>query len=433
MKLRELSIVFGVCLLLIAGCGNDNNNDGGTGGNIQPVISSFTPNQVNRGQQNVEGHINGANLNGVTSVTLGDGLTVVRFTGVSANDIQVIFNVGNNAAAGGRTITVSTSAGSTSSSTVLTVSDNRIPQAKFTITPAQGAENTLFTVDATNSGDLDGKVDKYAWDFGDSKTATGRTATHRYSTKGTYKITLTVTDNKGATASTSHDVQVEKGKAPVAFFEVTPPAGDVGLPFRYDGSGSTDADGTIQKWEWNFGDGSKGTGETTTHTYSRGDTFDVTLTVTDDTGLSSEKVRSLRVENFDVGKAEAEIGKLIQRFFDRYSKLERFDAETIVDGWSTSPECHGRDHEIRIIERQQQLLKSTDAEVTRMDILIKPNHVNANADVTARFQWTTKQGVDGSATVLHQFTLIFDDGEWQICNFTIQNLTASGNELFLLQ
>src|SRR5262245_30436884 len=115
MKLRELSILLAASLLIIAGCGDDNNN-GGPGGNSSPVISSFTPNQVNRGQQNVEGHINGLNLNGVTAVTLGDGINVVRFTGVSANDIQVIFNVTNNASAGARTITVSTSAGSTSSS-----------------------------------------------------------------------------------------------------------------------------------------------------------------------------------------------------------------------------------------------------------------------------------------------------------------------------
>src|SRR6185312_14148779 len=101
------------------------------------------------------------NLSGVTSVTLGDGIKVVRFIGVRANNIQVIFNVTNNAAAGARTITVSTSLGSTSSSSVLTVSDNRIPQAKFTISPSQGAENTLFTVDATNSTDPDGKVDRY--------------------------------------------------------------------------------------------------------------------------------------------------------------------------------------------------------------------------------------------------------------------------------
>src|SRR5574339_1029865 len=194
MKLRELSILLAACLLIVAGCGNDNNN-GGTGGSVQPVISSFTPNQVNRGQQNVEGHINGTNLNGVTAVTLGDGINIVRFTGVSANDIQVIFNVTTNASAGARTITVTTSAGSTSSSSVLSVSDNRIPQAKFTISPTQGAENTLFTVDATNSNDPDGKVDKYAWDFVDGKKATGRTATHRYPTKGTYTITLTVTDN----------------------------------------------------------------------------------------------------------------------------------------------------------------------------------------------------------------------------------------------
>ncbi len=431
MKLRELSVVFGVFLLVMAGCGGDNNN-GGSGGNM-PAISSFTPNQVNRGQQNIEGHINGINLNGVTSVTLGDGLNVVRFTGISANDIQVTFNVANNAAAGGRTITVSTSGGSTSSSTVLSVSDNRIPQAKFTISPAQGAENTLFTVDATNSDDPDGKVDRYAWDFGDGNTATGRTATHKYSTKGTYKITLTVTDNKGATATTSHDVQVDKGQAPVASFEVTPPAGETGFPFHFDGSGSNDADGTIEKWEWNFGDGSNGSGETTTHTYSRDDTFDVTLTVTDDTGLTSDKIHSLRVEKFDEAKAEADIGKVVNRFFARYSKLEKFDAETIVEGWSTSPECHGRDHEKAIIEHQQQVLAHTDAEVTSQDILVKPSHVDANDDATAKFAWTTKAGEDGAATVLHKFTLIFDDGEWQICNFTIVNLSASGKELFLMQ
>ena len=432
MKLRELSILFAACLLIMAGCGNDNNN-GGTGGSVQPVISSFTPNQVNRGQQNVEGHINGTNLNGVTSVTLGDGINVVRFTGVSANDIQVIFNVTNNESAGARTITVTTSAGSTSSSSVLTVSDNRIPQAKFTISPTQGAENTLFTVDATNSNDSDGKVDKYAWDFGDGKTATGRTATHRYSTKGTYKITLTVTDNKGATASSSKDVEVNKGQAPVAVFAINPPSGEIGFPFHFDGSGSTDADGKIQKWEWNFGDGSKGTGETTTHTYRSNATFDVTLTVTDDTGLSSDKVHSLRVEKFDEAKAEADIGKVVNRFFVRYSKLERFDAETIVEGWSTSPECHGRDHEIAIIERQQQLLAHTDAEVTNQDILIKPSHVDANDDVIAKFQWTTKSGEDGHATVLHKFTLIFDDGEWQICDFTLQSVASTDNELFLMQ
>jgi PKD repeat protein len=430
MKLREMSVTV-ACLLIIAGCGNDNNNDSGTGGNVLPIISSFTPNQVNRGQKNVEGTITGSNLNGVTSVTLGDGITVVRFTGVSANEIQVVFSVANNAAGGARTITVSTATGTSSSSSVLTVSDNRIPQAKFTISPAQGAENTLFTVDATNSDDPDGKVDKYQWDFGDNKTATGRTATHKYPVKGTYKITLTVTDNKGATASTSRDVEVAKGQAPVAFFVFDPPAGDIGTLFTFDGSASTD-DGKVTKWEWKFGDGQSASGPIVKHTFRNGGTFNITLKVTDDTLLSSEKERHVRVENFNEEKAKNDVARLMQRFFDRFAKLERYDAETIVDGWSTSPQCHGRDHEIRIIERQQLLIKDTDNEVTKMDIFIKPSHIDANANVTARFQWTTKAGVKGSSTVLHNFTLIFEDGEWQVCNFSLENLSAAGNELFLL-
>lgn len=430
MKLRYLCIL-AASLSMIAGCGNKNSGDGGTGGNVQPVISSFTPSQVNRGQQNVEGKIQGSNLGGVVSVSLGDGITVVQFTGVSSNEIQVIFNVANNAAAGARTIMISTSAGSASSSSVLSVSDNRIPIAKFTVSPANGAENTLFTVDATNSDDTDGKVDKFSWDFGDNKTATGRVATHKYPQKGTYKITLTITDNKGATASTSREVQVEKGQAPVAFFLIDPPSGDVGTNFRYDGSVSTD-DGTITKFEWKFGDGSSGTGAIVKHAYRNGGVFDVTLTVTDDTGLQSAKERHVRVENFNEEKAEAEIAKLMQRFFDRFSKLEKFDAETIVDGWSTSPECRGRDHEIAIIEMQQRIIAKTEAEVRSIDILIKPSRIDANATVVARFQWTTKKGVKDTATVLHKFTLIFEDGEWQVCNFQAETLSAAARELFLL-
>ena len=70
--------------------------------------------------------------------------------------------------------------------------------------------------------------------------------------------------------------------------------------------------------------------------------------------------------------------------------------------------------------------------VRSVDVLIRPSRVDANADVVAKFQWITKQGVAGSATVVHHFTLIFDDGEWQICNFTLENLSATGNDLFLL-
>jgi PKD repeat protein len=46
--------------------------------------------------------------------------------------------------------------------------------------------------------DADGTITSWEWQFGDGATATGRTATHTYADAGTYGVTLTVTDNKGA-------------------------------------------------------------------------------------------------------------------------------------------------------------------------------------------------------------------------------------------
>jgi PKD repeat protein len=58
------------------------------------------------------------------------------------------------------------------------------------------------------ASDADGTVAGWAWDFGDGTTGAGRTAQHTYAAAGTYPVRLTVTDNDGATASTSADVTV---------------------------------------------------------------------------------------------------------------------------------------------------------------------------------------------------------------------------------
>ncbi len=61
-----------------------------------------------------------------------------------------------------------------------------------------------------------------------------------------------------------------------------PYTGNVNEPILFDGSKSTDTDGTIIRWFWTFGDGTDSTGETTSHSYQKPGDYVVTLTVTDD-------------------------------------------------------------------------------------------------------------------------------------------------------
>lgn len=70
-------------------------------------------------------------------------------------------------------------------------------------------------------------------------------------------------------------------QAPTAVFT----SSAVGLTASFDGSGSSDPDGTVASYSWNFGDGSlAGTGAAPSHTYSAGGTYQVRLTVTDNQG-----------------------------------------------------------------------------------------------------------------------------------------------------
>ncbi|MGD9999425.1 MAG: PKD domain-containing protein [Ilumatobacteraceae bacterium] len=77
---------------------------------------------------------------------------------------------------------------------------NKAPKAEFT----RPCTDNVCTLDASASSDSDGTIVSYAWDFGDGTTGTGQIATHAYAEAGSYTVKLTVTDDKGATASITH-------------------------------------------------------------------------------------------------------------------------------------------------------------------------------------------------------------------------------------
>ncbi len=79
---------------------------------------------------------------------------------------------------------------------------------------------------------------------------------------------------------------------PVAGYPVAVPGGpytgNVNVPINFDGSGSYDSDGgNLVSYEWDFGDGSTGSGMTIQHTYTVAGTYPVSLTVVDAEGLSN--------------------------------------------------------------------------------------------------------------------------------------------------
>jgi PKD repeat protein len=82
--------------------------------------------------------------------------------------------------------------------------------------------------------------------------------------------------------------------APTASFQ--PPACTERTCSGFNGSGSTDSDGTIEKYEWTFGDGGTATGATpAAHTYAADGTYTITLTVTDNGGLTNSTTRQVTV------------------------------------------------------------------------------------------------------------------------------------------
>jgi YVTN family beta-propeller protein len=92
-------------------------------------------------------------------------------------------------------------------------------------------------------------------------------------------------------------------QSPVAAF--TPPSATVGIPAPFDGSASTDADGSIASYSWTFEDGRDATGVTALHTFLTAGTFNAKLTVVDDEGCGGAMVFTGRTAYCSGGESSA--------------------------------------------------------------------------------------------------------------------------------
>jgi PKD repeat protein len=158
--------------------------------------------------------------------------------------------------------------------------------------------NKAYIFSGAESTSPSGEISKYNWDFGDSsKPATSRSVTHTFKDKGEYLVTLTVTDSVGKKGEVSQKFTVAPpASAPGALIKTTPAAvdgvisGQAPFDVAFDASGSQDSNNNIVDYAWDFNDDGTvdDTNSITSHQFIEAGTFNVSLTVTDSTNLSSK-------------------------------------------------------------------------------------------------------------------------------------------------
>jgi PKD repeat protein len=169
------------------------------------------------------------------------------------------------------------------------------PEAVIEANPQSGLVPFKVNFNGSKSSDPDGKIVDYRWDFGDGSSATGSAkVSHTYTERGIYVATLSVIDEDFRTDSDSLEIQATTGD-PWAVINVSANQGMIPLTVNFDGSESTDADGEIVSYAWDFGDGAGDTGVTVTHTYETGGEFEAKLVVTDDEGKTGSAVEDITV------------------------------------------------------------------------------------------------------------------------------------------
>lgn len=140
------------------------------------------------------------------------------------------------------------------------------------------------------SSDSDGTVISWLWDFGDGNSSNLQNPSHTYVVAGDYDVSLTVTDSDSGTDTVSQVVNVVSNAPPAASFTYT--CTNLDCDFT---DTSSDSDGTITGWLWDFGDGATSTFQNPSHAYSSANSFTVNLATTDDDGETDNAFANISV------------------------------------------------------------------------------------------------------------------------------------------
>jgi len=245
--------------------------------------------------------------------TAGQTVSIALTYGTGASPItglKVDWGDGSNSTFGGQPAAIShrydragsylvvvTGTDSFGDSSTASTAVNVTARAKPTVTvsaPDNTTPNTPTKITITATPTTGNTITSVFVDFGDntSQTFSGSVSSvqHIYTSGGSYTITATATDSSGESGSGSTGIFVN-GAVNATFTATNGAAGSKQVTFN--ASGSSSPNGSITSYQWDFGDGTTGSGLSVTKTYGSTTPVTVTLTVTDSTGKSATTTRTV--------------------------------------------------------------------------------------------------------------------------------------------
>ncbi len=185
-----------------------------------------------------------------------------------------------------------------------------LPNVNLRVKPAPPSVNADFRFDPDNPDRFDtisftdrssvesgGQIAQWKWDFGDGTTSTEPNPTHQYHEDGTYRVELTVTTTQGVEDTATETIEVATEPQVVnADFSFRPDDPTRLDKIRFQDRSTLEPRGQIERWRWNFGDGTISTQQNPTHQYDSDGTYRVTLTVTTDEGNEDTAQETITVD-----------------------------------------------------------------------------------------------------------------------------------------
>ena len=173
---------------------------------------------------------------------------------------------------------------------------------------------------------------KWYWDFGDGNTSTDHNPTHKYASPGTYTVKFYLVSNVGC-ISNIKQYPITVTNKPIANFGLIAPL-CAGKPITFSDSSIVFTPGTISKWIWDYGDGTKDTLNNITniqHTYTAGPTT-ISLTVLTTSGCVSAKTQ----KNYTINPNPVANFTLPTAVCLPYQSANFINTSTISDGTESS-------------------------------------------------------------------------------------------------